>query len=170
MKLEDVILNNVKAMKKFLLIFGMILLSASVTAQDNTKIGIDVEGMLIGTKNGYSEVVAKLGKPDKYRSYEAEDGMSDNYYYGDSWLHFEADGLFVNFCLLDNRFAALTTIMKGGIRVGDPITKASPLSPTIHIKREDGVTVYIIYQSWDEIVYSEVKNGIIISIWHAMST
>lgn len=72
--------------------------------------------------------------------------------------------------LLDNRFAALTSLMKGRIRVGDPIAKASPLNPTISFKREDGDVVYIIYQSWDEIVYSEVKNGIIISIWHAMST
>ena len=157
-------------MKKFLLIFSMFLLSASMSAQDYTKIEIDVDGMFIGTKNGYSDVVAKLGKPDSHDTYEAEDGMSDDYYYGKNWLHFEADGFFVNFCLNDSRFAALTSLMKGGIRVGDPITKASPLSPTIHIKREDGVTVYIIYQSWDEIVYSEVKNGIIISIWYAMST
>ena len=156
-------------MKKFLLVFSMILLSVSVPAQNNEKIGIDVEGMLICTKNGYSEVVAKLGKPDSHDTYEAEDGMSDDYYYGENWFHFEADGLFVNFCLLDNKFAALTSIMKGGIRVGDPISKASPLNPTISFKREDGDIVYVIYQSWDEIVYSRVRNGVIVSIWHAMS-
>ncbi|MCI1640308.1 MAG: hypothetical protein LKI42_03410 [Bacteroidales bacterium] len=147
-------------MKKIILIGFIIALSINAFAQD-------VEGVLADQKMTYAQVVAKFGKPDKYRKHYDEFGLTEDYYYVKTWLHFEETGKFKNFVIEDRRFAALTLDIDGGIRVGDPLSKLDNFKygkPQYMKDYENGDKQYSVYNHRDDHVYLMVKDGIIVAI------
>ena len=84
---------------------------------------IDVEGMKIGHKMTYDQFVAKFGKPDRYEQKDVgESGcpsIAEYYDVGGNFFSCRNNGVFGTFVLDDNRYAALTLWIPGGIRVGD---------------------------------------------------
>ena len=130
-----------------------------------TSAGLDVCGVEIGQKLPHSEFVAKFGKPDRYRSYETEFGLDEDYYYGQNWFHCSGGGYITNYSLQDSRFAALTKDIEGGIRVKDEFKKMLSYKYGEMRYREtdnDGNEVYALYSDIPFIML--VKNGIIVSI------
>lgn len=56
------------------------LLALAMSAQENMPPAvIDVEEIKPGMTISYSDFVKKFGKPDKYRSYDSDFGISENY-------------------------------------------------------------------------------------------
>lgn len=108
-------------LKHCLFILGLFF-SAALSAQDTkdyVPVGFDVCGIELGQKLPHSEFVAKFGTPDKYRSYETEFGLDEEYDYGHDNFHCEEGGHISRYSLFDSRFAVLTKYLEGGIRVGD---------------------------------------------------
>lgn len=69
--------------KIFLSIVLILVLPAMIYGQGPEKaVHIDVEGIEPGTKITYSEFVSRFGKPDSYRKYESEFGLSERYIVG----------------------------------------------------------------------------------------
>ena len=133
-------------------------------AQENEEwFGHDVEGFCIGQRMNYKQFVAKFGKPDRYEVY----GGDESYYIGEDYFHFGQDGLFLDFVLESPRFAALTKYIKGGIRVGDKLSKldnfkyGKPVEIKYGFKPEKGVIKYALFSESDEPVFLLVKDGII---------
>ena len=138
-------------------------------AQENEEwFGHDVEGFCIGQRMNYKQFVAKFGKPDRYEA----NGGDESYYIGEDYFHFEQDGLFLDFVLESPRFAALTKYIKGGIRVGDKLSKldnfkyGKPVEIKYGFKPEKGVIKYALFSESDEPVFLLVKDGIIIVIFY----
>lgn len=157
-------------LKHCLFIFGFFL-SIAVFAQefeplDLGPIGFDVCGIEMGQKLPHSEFVAKFGTPDKYRSYETEFGLDEDYHYGQNWFHCSEGGHITNYALFDRRFAVLTKELKDGIRVGDNLEKMSSYKQGKMCYREtdsDGNDVYMLSET-DVIFILVVKNYVIVSI------
>ncbi|MGP1393468.1 MAG: hypothetical protein ACTTK1_05820, partial [Candidatus Cryptobacteroides sp.] len=136
-------------------------------AQENEEwFGHDVEGFCIGQRMNYKQFVAKFGKPDRYEA----NGGDESYYIGEDYFHFGQNGLFLDFVLESPRFAALTKYIKGGIRVGDKLSKldnfkyGKPVEIKYGFKPEKGVIKYALFLESDEPVFLLVKDGIIIVI------
>ncbi|MCI1785694.1 MAG: hypothetical protein LKI59_06110 [Bacteroidales bacterium] len=147
-------------MKKIILIGFIIALSINAFAQD-------VEGLHVDQKMTYAQVVAKFGKPDLYHKVNDEFGISEDYVYGNSRLHFEETGKFKNFVIKDRRFAALALDIDGGIRVGDPLSKLDNFKygkPQYVKDYENGDKQYSVYNNCDDHVYLMVRDGIIVAI------
>ena len=120
-------------------------------------------GLHIGQKADSAREVSIFGIPDKYYKCDEEFGLTEVYSYGKCFLHFEANGCFLDFTLSDNRFAALIDTIEGGVRVGDPISKLDNYvtgKPEL-IKKVDGFDVYAINKDLCDITRFFVKNGII---------
>ena len=120
-------------------------------------------GLHIGQKADSARVVSIFGKPDRYKKFDNEYGISETYYFGSNRLHFECNGCFLDFRLDDNRFAALIDTIEGGVRVGDPISKLDNYvtgKPEL-IEKVDGFDVYAINKDLCDITRFFVKNGII---------
>ncbi|MCI1785691.1 MAG: hypothetical protein LKI59_06095 [Bacteroidales bacterium] len=151
-------------MKKIILIGFIIALSINAFAQD-------VEGVFADQKMTYAQVVAKFGKPDKYRKQYDEFGLSEEYFYGKTWFHFEETGKFRNFVIRDRRFAALTLDIDGGIRVGDPLSKLDNFKygKPQYIRTDEDGELYLLYPKSDDNVYLVVKDGIIVTIFYDYS-
>ena len=154
-------------MKRILFITVAFFMSFVVMAQENEEwFGHDVEGFCIGQRMNYKQFVAKFGKPDRYEA----NGGDESYYIGEDYFHFGQDGLFLDFVLESPRFAALTKYIKGGIRVGDKLSKldnfkyGKPVEIKYGFKPEKGVIKYALFSESDEPVFLLVKDGIIIVI------
>ena len=154
-------------MKRILFITVAFFMSFAAMAQENEEwLGHDVEGFCIGQRMNYKQFVAKFGKPDRYEA----NGGDESYYIGEDYFHFEQDGLFLDFVLESPRFAALTKYIKGGIRVGDKLSKldnfkyGKPVEIKYGFKPEKGVIKYALFSESDEPVFLLVKDGIIIVI------
>ena len=154
-------------MKRILFITVAFFMSFAAMAQENEEwFGHDVEGFCIGQRMNYKQFVAKFGKPDRYEA----NGGDESYYIGEDYFHFGQDGLFLDFVLESSRFAALTKYIKGGIRVGDKLSKldnfkyGKPVEIKYGFKPEKGVIKYALFSESDEPVFLLVKDGIIIVI------
>ena len=154
-------------MKRILFITVAFFMSFAVMAHENEEwFGHDVEGFCIGQRMNYKQFVAKFGKPDRYEA----NGGDESYYIGEDYFHFGQDGLFLDFVLESPRFAALTKYIKGGIRVGDKLSKldnfkyGKPVEIKYGFKPEKGVIKYALFSESDEPVFLLVKDGIIIVI------
>ena len=154
-------------MKRILFITVAFFMSFVAMAQENEEwFGHDVEGFCIGQRMNYKQFVAKFGKPDRYEA----NGGDESYYIGEDYFHFGQDGLFLDFVLESPRFAALTKYIKGGIRVGDKLSKldnfkyGKPVEIKYGFKPEKGVIKYALFSESDEPVFLLVKDGIIIVI------
>ena len=142
-------------------------MSFAAMAQENEEwFGHDVDGFCIGQRMNYKQFVTKFGKPDRYEA----NGGDESYYIGEDYFHFGQDGLFLDFVLESPRFAALTKYIKGGIRVGDKLSKldnfkyGKPVEIKYGFKPEKGVIKYALFSESDEPVFLLVKDGIIIVI------
>ena len=156
-------------MKRILFITVAFFMSFAAMAQENEEwFGHDVEGFCIGQRMNYKQFVAKFGKPDRYEA----NGGDESYYIGEDYFHFGQDGLFLDFVLESPRFAALTKYIKGGIRVGDKLSKldnfkyGKPVEIKYGFKPEKGVIKYALFSESDEPVFLLVKNGIITVIFY----
>ena len=154
-------------MKRILFITVAFFMSFVAMAQENEEwFGYDVEGFCIGQRMNYKQFVAKFGKPDRYEA----NGGDESYYIGEDYFHFGQDGLFLDFVLESPRFATLTKYIKGGIRVGDKLSKldnfkyGKPVEIKYGFKPEKGVIKYALFSESDEPVFLLVKDGIIIVI------
>ena len=153
-------------MKTKILIAIALFISSFAMAQNEEADGYDVEGFCIGQRMNYKQFVAKFGKPDKYR----DNGSDESYYIGKDYFHFEENGIFMAFVLESKRFAALTKYIKGGIRVGDKLSKldnfkyGKPVEAKYGTPPEPGVLKYALFDPSDFIVYLYVKSGVIIAI------
>ena len=164
-------------MKKMAICLAALLYMA-VNAQDfydefRAK-SIDVEGVKIDQKMTYDQFVAKFGKPDRYKQDKSEgDGYSylDEYYWvGKNSFSFINNGTFNEFFLMDDRFAALTLWIPGGIRVGDKLSSLDNFKygkPKVAswLEPKDGFVTYTLFYDYlDDLVFLSVKDGIICSI------
>ena len=154
-------------MKRILFITIAFFMSFAAMAQENEEwFGYDVEGFCIGQRMNYKQFIAKFGKPERYEA----NGGDESYYIGEDYFHFGQDGLFLDFVLESPRFAALTKYIKGGIRVGDKLSKldnfkyGKPVEIKYGFKPEKGVIKYALFSESDEPVFLLVKDGIIIVI------
>ena len=153
-------------MKTKILIAIALFISSFAMAQNEEPDGYDVEGFCIGQRMNYKQFVAKFGKPDRYEN----DGSDESYYIGEDYFHFEENGIFMEFILRTKRFAALTKDIKGGIRVGDKLSKldnfkyGKPVEAKYGTPPGPGVVKYALFSHCDCIVYLYVKGGIIVGI------
>ena len=154
-------------MKRILFITIAFFMSFAAMAQENEEwFGYDVEGFCIGQRMNYKQFIAKFGKPERYEA----NGGDESYYIGEDYFHFGQNGLFLDFVLESPRFAALTKYIKGGIRVGDKLSKldnfkyGKPVEIKYGFKPEKGVIKYALFLESDEPVFLLVKDGIIIVI------
>lgn len=152
--------------KIFLSIALILILPAMIYGQGPEKaVHIDVEGIEPGARITYSEFVTRFGKPDSYKKYESELGLSERYTVGKNKFYCEENGILYNFRLHDNRFRALTTYMDGGVRVGDPFSKLDFLKPDLVRQYDDGSAQYVLFEKIsDDKLIVFVKDGIILSI------
>ena len=150
-------------MKTKILIAIALFISSFAMAQNEEADGYDVEGFCIGQRMNYKQFVAKFGKPDRYENV----GGDESYYIGEDYFHFEDNGIFLNFIIESNRFAVLTKYMKGGIRVGDKLSKLDNFKygkPVFTKRLKSGRHEYALFYESDEVVYLGVTNGMIVSI------
>lgn len=165
-------------LRKVLVICLLALPAVTMIAQDfydefRAK-SIDVEGVKIDQKMTYGQFVAKFGKPDRYKQDKSEgDGYSylDEYYWvGKNSFSFINNGTFNEFFLMDDRFAALTLWIPGGIRVGDKLSSLDNFKygkPKVAswLEPKDGFVTYTLFYDYlDDLVFLSVKDGIICSI------
>ena len=155
-------------MKRFLICFVSMLLALVMSAQENTPPAIiDVEGIEPGMTISYSDFVKKFGKPDKYRSYDSDFGISENYEIYGCYFHCEENGMLCNFSIKDSRYRVLTHYFKNGVRVGDDFSVLDALEPTFVRKLKDGTTQYVLFKKVsDDLLYVNVEHGKIISMFY----
>ncbi len=164
--------------KKIIAIFVFASMCATANAQDfydefRAK-SIDVEGMKIGQKMTYDQFVAKFGKPDRYEQNDVgESGcpsIAEYYDVGGNFFSCRNNGVFATFVLDDNRYAALTLWISGGLRVGDKLSSLDNFKygkPKIAswLEPKDGFVTYTLFYDYlDDLVFLSVKDGIIRSI------
>ncbi len=148
-------------MKKYIYIIILSILPLHIYAQD-------VEGIEIGTKMTYEQVVEKFGEPDDVKILDAdwpEGTKKYRFYYGKNNLLFsEVDGL-IEFGLEDNRFATIANYMEGGIRVGDSLSKIQNVDIQGSLEKvsveKDGSDIYHLFSQTDCPLWIFVKNGTI---------
>ena len=135
---------------------------------------IDVVGMKIGQKMTCDQFVAKFGKPDRYEQKDVgESGcpsIAEYYDVGGNFFSCRNNGVFGTFVLDDNRYAALTLWIPGGIRVGDKLSSLDNFKygkPKVAswLEPKDGFVTYTLFYDYlDDLVFLSVKDGIICSI------
>ncbi|MCQ2118427.1 MAG: hypothetical protein MJY84_00725 [Bacteroidales bacterium] len=110
-------------MKRFIAIAMLMLSCSLVFAQKHYE--MDLNGLEIGQTYTKEQVVARLGKPTLYRSYQSEFGLGESYYYGEkktTELDFQRNGEFTFFTLAEKNMPILTKTIAGGICVGENIS------------------------------------------------
>ena len=141
--------------KTIVTICAVAFLYVTVSAQDfydefRAK-SIDVEGVKIDQKMTYDQFVAKFS------------------------FSFINNGTFNEFFLMDDRFAALTLWIPGGVRVGDKLSKLDNFKygkPKVAswLKPEDGLVDYVLFYDYlDDLVFLSVKDGVIQNIHYSSS-
>ena len=137
---------------------------------------LDVEGIMINHKINYGQFVDVYGNPDEYERMDTNGGVYENeetYRIGENRFSFCDGGRFFGFHLSDERFAALTLWIPGGIRVGDKLSKLDNFKygkPKVAdwMKPTDGSVLYVLFYDYlDGLVFLSVKNGIIEGIWYS---
>ena len=153
-------------MKTILVIISLFLFCLNLSAQDVERVAIDSFMTKV-------QVVEKFGEPEEYtleNSYMDEEAKYEIYYYGHGeWLEF-VNGRLHSFCVKTPRWSVLVYKIEGGVRVGDPFSKLSPLNPQLAswIKdNTDSKTYYI--PSGDFPILIDVKEGKIKSVYFEMS-
>lgn len=147
-------------MKKItLVVVSCFLFCLNLSAQD-------VEGVAIDSLMTKAQVIEKFGEPEKYswKDYSEIDGIYERYRYGEDSLLFVNEQLY-SFSVKTPRWSVLVYMIEGGVRVGDPFSKLSPLNPQLAdwIKdNTDSETYYI--PSGDFPILIDVKEGKIKSV------
>lgn len=95
-------------------------------AQDMRRI-LDLNGYLFRGVQTKDSIVLYFGTPDKYRSMMSEIGLDEEFSYGKSIIRLAENGNAYAFGVFDKRFAVYTFATKGGIRVGDSVSKIRQL-------------------------------------------
>ena len=152
--------------KRILFITVAFFMSFVAMAQENEEwLGHDVEGFCIGQRMNYKQFVAKFGKPDRYEVYGEDDGKQESYYYGKDYFYCDYNGQFLEFNLKTPRFAALTKYIKGGIRVGDKLSKldnfkyGKPIKAREALQPNNGNVKYVLFYNTDCPLYLNAKDG-----------
>jgi len=91
-------------------------------AQDKRRL-LDLNGYLFSGVQTKDSIVLYFGKPDKYRSVMSELGLDEEFSYGKNIIRLGENGNAYAFGVFDKRFAVYTFATKGGIRVGDSVSK-----------------------------------------------
>lgn len=157
-----------KKMMMVLILSPLVSLATAQTYRD-----IDVEGLCIDDRLDSIGFVKKFGKPDEYRKFDYGEGdISETYVVGENRFHFEENGFFKDFSLMDGRFAVLTSSISGGIRVGDKFSKLDSYkygSPVYSRVYDKDVKEYKLFEKSEDPLYIVVKSGIIIRIYYVYS-
>ena len=145
--------------KRILFITLALLMSFAAMAQENEEwFGYDVEGFCIGQRMNYKQFVAKFGKPDRIL------GDGESYYVEGNYFHFE-QSIFLQFIIKTPRFAVLTKDIKGGIRVGDKLSKldnfkyGKPIKAREALQPNDGSVTYVLFYNTDFPLYLNTEDG-----------
>ena len=148
-------------MRKILFITIAFFMSFVAMAQENEEwFGHDVEGFCIGQRMNYKQFVTKFGKPDRYEA----NGGDESYYIGEDYFHFE-QSIFLQFIIKTPRFAVLTKDIKGGIRVGDKLSKldnfkyGKPIKAREALQPNDGSVTYVLFYNTDFPLYLNTEDG-----------
>ena len=67
-----------------MLICLSVLFSLNIFGQEGMQyvaIGMDVNGIEVGSKVTYKDVVSRFGVPDKFKTSDSEFGVTEDYYY-----------------------------------------------------------------------------------------
>ena len=169
-------------LRKVLVICLLALPAVTMIAQDfydefRAK-SIDVDGMKIGQVLDYSQFVAKFGLPDKYEKQSSNGGdyeVTETYKKGKCYFEFCNGGYFCGFTLSDNSFSALTFLIKGGIKVGDKLSKSDDFTygkPIVAewLKPFSYYIPYVLFPEQDGKVFLFVRKGIIEKISYSDPT
>lgn len=148
----------------FATIFAMISCADALIAQevDMMRYNRDVNGVEIGTALTKEQIIEYFGEPTEYKIYDnGSDGKGESFYYGKTRLHF-VNGVFDDFYLCTQQFAALKNHINGGLKVGTPISLLDNFKYGKPVYVEDGV--YKLFYDTDNPITLIVTNGIIIGI------
>ena len=169
-------------LRKVLVICLLALPAVTMIAQDfydefRAK-SIDVDGIKIGQVLDYSQFVAKFGLPDKYEKQSSNGGdyeVTETYIKGKCFFEFCDGGYFCGFTLSDNSFSALTFLIKGGIKVGDKLSKLDDFTygkPIVAewLKPFGYYIPYVLFPEQDGKVFLFVRKGIIEKISYSDPT
>ncbi len=136
----------------------------------------DVEGVEIDSVMTYAQVVAKFGQPDEVKvedDYDPhQEGKCRYYKYGENELVFSDNNGLIEYRIYDNRFAVLTKMIDGGLRVGDPLSKVHQNVDSIGPveKRRtysDGTNRHVLFPYCDVVLLINEKGGIITAILYS---
>lgn len=151
-------------LKTLLIALSVAIISLSASAQQPT---FDVNGLLID-KDKYTkaQVIAKLGEPISYRSYDSGDfGLCETYKYHNSEFSFSNNGILMELGIGDPQFKFLG----GRVKVGDPITNLSTipgcrfsLQSRNALNNPNRSDLWVGYLEWPVLIFH--KNGLITTI------
>lgn len=89
------------------------------------------------------QVIEKFGEPDEYLFHDYDiDGTYEWYHYGEDYLLFINERLYA-FYVSTPRWSVLMKMIDGGVKIGDPFSKLSPLNPKLADGIEDSDTYYV---------------------------
>lgn len=160
-------------MKKFLcktiVLIGAIFIGhVSLSAQDVDMLLYvrDVNGVEIGETLSRVQVRAAFGAYDNYRIKENQcSGISETFDYGEGRIHL-TDRVFDDFYLCTPRHVAFTKQIKGGLRVGDSLSKLDDFKYGKPVYIEEGV--YHLFEASDNPVTLFVSSGVIVGILYTV--
>lgn len=150
--------------KTLILIISLFNISVNLSAQnvDMMLFNRDVNGIEVGTILTKDILIAKFGDPTRYIEQDSGDnGINKWYYFGDNYFHVK-DDVFDEFSIVDSSFVAFTNHVKGGLKIGDPISLLDNFKYGAPKKETD--TCYILFHTADNPVYIYVENDIIVAI------
>ena len=136
--------------KTLILIISLFNISVNLSAQnvDMMLFNRDVNGIEVGTILTKYILIAKFGDPTRYIEQDSGDnGINKWYYFGS---------------IVDSSFVAFTNHVKGGLKIGDPISLLDNFKYGAPEKETD--TCYILFHTADNPVYIYVENDIIVAI------
>lgn len=145
-------------------LFSAILFcSESLSAQDVVQKQFirDVDGVYMGSELTQTEIIEHFGVPTDVITSASADGRIELCYYNESYLEFN-DGTLIGFCLRDAKMPCLTIHVKGGLRVGDPLSLLDGFTYGNPKPHTNGT--YILFSGSDNPVYLLVSNGVITGI------
>ena len=150
-------------MKQIMLIaISCLFFSMSLQAQD-------VEGVDICTKMTKDQVIQKFGHPEEYvfkDSYMDEEAKYELYYYGNGDSLVFVNEYLHSFDVYTDRWAVLTYMIDGGIKIGDAFSKLEMLGPKPADWLDTSDEYYI--PCGDFPLYISAKDGIITSVSFAI--